>query len=383
MKNSVTIQVPGISDALNGPIQQDSWRQRRSSSAQDTKPETLLETHDTSGFVRAVLKREPKQVHGASHRTFSGIGGVVTRYSAEQLGSGASLLLRGLHSAFGLHQGIALDPAVLWYTVLSETGKFVGLNAELCAPIFGGAAGGKRELHVRDDSVRMGDPTFDWTETLMKYQPMLEKEIPDSAGFFPAFTGLQRQEQLALLVGVMDCAQSFYKYTGSTMCGIPRVELQGEVTDWETLRNAIAGLGEKFKGLPIQPYYDNLLPVIEKIVEARKGGPVDKQFWSSIYKYQSESGGPTVDGWITMFVAHEGIYPDKVGLRALKPWGEQYGYTIVTRTAPSHLSSVPVLWNYYGNETRLTLVGGITGLDYDAARKMIRPSLGWMLVDGE
>jgi hypothetical protein len=49
--------------------------------------------------------------------------------------------------------------------------------------------------------------------------------------------------------------------------------------------------------------------------------------------------------------------------------------------APSHISNVPVLWDYYGKEVKLTLVGGVTGLELDAKQNMIRPSLGWMLMD--
>ena len=42
------------------------------------------------------------------------------------------------------------------------------------------------------------------------------------------------------------------------------------------------------------------MPVLEQFVSAADG-TVDADFWNSLYKYRSESGGPYINGWINVF----------------------------------------------------------------------------------
>jgi hypothetical protein len=375
------ITVPGIADALHGGTVTSTWN-RPVQNAQNLE-QSLSQRHYVRSFVETALgKKIPGISHGASNFDFSGLGAVEDERYAASLDSGASLLLRGLHSAFGLHRGFSLSPAMLWYVVLSETALYVGTHAEQCAPIFGATGGQKRRLHI-ESLVQFGDPAFDWSGTIVKWRPKLEEAMPNGGkAFFPEFSGLSDAEKVALQVGVMDCGQKFFEYTGSTMCGIPRVELQGTVEDWKQLAASIRDLQGLFAGMDIAPYYEHLAPVVDKIVAARSGGGIETDFWNSLYKYKSGSGGPHVTGWITMFVAHTCGYEkkDRLKLREFAPWGKGWA-AVRTDFLPSHISSVPVTWNFYGTIYNLNLIGGITGLEYSKDEEMIRPQLGWMMVD--
>jgi hypothetical protein len=71
---------------------------------------------------------------------------------------------------------------------------------------------------------------------------------------------------------------------------------------WPYSACGIRELAPWFDGLI--SWFDALCPVLDEIAATAAGDPVDEDFWRSLYKWESQSGGNFVSGWITVLFAH-------------------------------------------------------------------------------
>ncbi|WP_326846935.1 DUF4419 domain-containing protein [Streptomyces kaniharaensis] len=123
-----------------------------------------------------------------------------------------------------------------------------------------------------------------------------------------------------------------------SLCGIPRVRLEGTADDWALLASRVGELAEWFE--PLGPWFAQLRSVLKVVARTAAGRPVDEEFWRSLYKWRSESGGDYVSGWITAFFAHTQT-PSGPQLRTGFDWRAQ---RFTENAFPSHVSKVPVDW---------------------------------------
>ena len=86
------------------------------------------------------------------------------------------------------------------------------------------------------------------------------------------------------------------------MCGIPRVTLEGEKKDWESILARLEKL--KQYGKETTTWYHLLLPVISRFVGAFDNLDAEENldFWQKVAHYQGGGSGPTwLSGWINAF----------------------------------------------------------------------------------
>jgi hypothetical protein len=88
--------------------------------------------------------------------------------------------------------------------------------------------------------------------------------------------------------------KSYFDYDMMTECGIPAITLEGTTEDWEAITHRI----EQFGSLDLEWWLEPLRVVLGQFVAAAQG-EIDRPFWQSFYKYQDESGGPMITGWIS------------------------------------------------------------------------------------
>lgn len=315
---------------------------------------------DNESFLRAAV-REDFAVH---HRSTDRLLGVPAHRPDD---SAASLLLRALHLCFCAHLPLSLSPDLLWYAVVHEAATHVRLNGDASAGLFAAVPGEKRTLTVQDDRL-LSDG--DWQRALHLFQPLLRERIGDPAAdlFRPDFSTTTPADASATLVALMDVISPYYDFRVVTLCGIPRIRLEGTAADWRLLADRAQELAERFEGL--RGWLRALRPVLEAIAATAAGGPVDEEFWRSIYKWKSSSGGSEVTGWITAFFAHryssDGPEP-AVGDRI----GEE--------KFPSHLSLVPFEWKRPDAALRMVFAGGVLGIEREGA--WVRPRLGFAVLE--
>ena len=129
----------------------------------------------------------------------------------------------------------------------------------------------------------------------------------------------------------------------------------------------------------------NLYPILDKIYESSNGN-IDNKFWKSIYKWDSESGGNTVTGWIIRFFPYLGEESNK----HLNPYlstdidsaqirnnfslwglhGSSFG---------SGISSCDFEWDYFKTFYRMQFCAGFIGISQNKLDMTLRPEINWFI----
>ncbi|MFJ8044295.1 DUF4419 domain-containing protein [Kitasatospora sp. NPDC096147] len=313
-------------------------------------------------FLRAVAGA-PVEFH---HRSTEGQVEFSGRVRDEYRQRTSSLLLRAAHLCFTAHLPLSLSPDVLWYALVHEVATHVRLHADRYPAVFGPApaAPGERSLiEVRDDFA-----PEDWERSIGLVEAPLREVLGAEVVelFRPEFSTTTRADAAAVLVALMDVVSPFHRFRWITLCGIPRIRLTGTAADWRLLADRAGELGERFDGL--REWTAALGPVLEEIAGTAAGQPVDREFWSSFYKWHAGSGGDRVTGWVNAFFAHR--YTDE-GPSPKQEFGP--GGTL-DELFPAHVSRVPFEWQTPAGTFPMVFLGGVLGIERDG--EWIVPRLG-------
>jgi hypothetical protein len=288
-----------------------------------------------------------------------------------------SLLVQSVHGSFAGHIPLSLRPDTIWYAIVHEVGVHVKQNSEQYAGLFTDTPGVQQTIEVRHDGLRYDAPS-PWNEAIPLFYGQLEERIgTDKCELFvPKFTTTTVEDKVSTIVALMDVVSPYFKYEVHTMCHIPQVNLEGTAEDWRSLHDRTAQLRTMFDGL--DGYFADLLDVLQEIANTAAGGTVDNEFWGSLYKFNEQSGGQYVTGWINALFAHvqtpQGLKPkDSYGWQSSMRRGYG-GYSL--NEFPAHVSVVPFLWKYFGQSIPMTFFAGITGVDY-AEDTFLQPRLGY------
>lgn len=163
----------------------------------------------------------------------------------------------------------------------------------------------------------------------------------------------------------------------STECGIPWIELQGTLEDWEELRlradQLLAnGVMPKFA----DAWRPGLIQILDEFVASYRGN-VNHHFWQSICKKVQHGAGSgaytTISGWITTLFPHiddgRHLRPDwRMTMSKDGPEPDDF---------PEVISSAPVEWDYHGEKYPLHFHAGAFGLTQDPETGAIRAINGW------
>jgi Domain of unknown function (DUF4419) len=294
-----------------------------------------------------------------------------------------SLFFQAVHSSFDQHYPLALSPEVLMYLIAHEVAVTVNKHPETYRHLFTQSAD-KQTILVRDDTLVRGNPNSNWARTLDQFDIALTERVPPGImdHLLPSFSTHTVESRAASLVTFMDAAKSFYDYRTQTMCGIPLVRLDGTPQDYQTLLNCCSQLAEVFE-THLGEYFRHLLPVLATIARTAAGAPVDNEFWKSLYKYNSLSGGDKCSGWITAFLAYTRDYkngqmePKRARLFDWASLSEHEGLS--SGAFPTHVSTAPFIWEYYGTEYPMLFAGGVLGIENSAG--FIKPQLSYAVLN--
>ncbi len=336
-----------------------------------------LHTFDNSKFLEGFGQK-------IQHVTHSGIDTLVSRQSLqyfkieEAVNGPFSKLYVSAHNAFEKHANLSISPEVFWYAIVHEVAILVKSKPGTYGHLFTKNPSEVVMLTVRDDNLVYGSDSNDWGETISKFEGLLrqnmENEIVDL--FLPQFSTSSEESDIATLVSFMDTVSKYYKFSVLTLCGIPNVQINGTLQDWQLLVKST----EKVSGLfpELYGYFEDLIPVLKNITATLSETEIDLKFWKSIYKVNSQSGGDRASGWLTALSAYT-VNPE-TKLFQLKPkfdWKSinesDSGFKI--EHFPAHFSTVPFIWDYLGNKINMKFFAGIIGVGY--IDKFLTPQLGF------
>jgi hypothetical protein len=337
-------------------------------------------TFDAEKLVKCVFPGQPIE-HLAR-----GLSGVPNRHGYKVVPSSA--FFSTAYTAFDQHHAFGLRPEVLMYLVNSVIAETVRRHPEDYRHLFT-TSPEKIKIMVRHDGLRLGDPNSPWGEAIPLVDAALRPHIPSGImeSMLPSLSTATLESSVASLIAFMDAASPYYSYGFQTMCGIPRIELFGEAADYRKVFLSASSLATEFPK-HLGNYFANLLPVLDTIATTAETGKVDEDFWSSIYKHHSGSGTSRFSGWLSAFIwyVQKHDYKKKTCELVVKEqsnllWHDKQHRGVDTGSEPAHITRVPFVWEYFGKELKMHLIGGVLGVDVDEGA--LTPKLSYGVLQGE
>ncbi|KAJ7644741.1 hypothetical protein FB45DRAFT_898571 [Roridomyces roridus] len=255
-------------------------------------------------------------------------------------------------SAYNKHHNLVIRPDDVWIDILTQFNFYVNANAELLRANFV-AHDGKKELRIfaRDKREHM-----DFADLSRQMVGKLEENIVDPtlrAWVLPSFSTTTLKDKTVGAIVMMSTLKAYFEYVfESSDCGIPRVTLAGNKSDWEDILQRLEKLKEY--GIETIAWYHLLVPVIKRFVRAfdNPNAAENIDFWSKVADYISQgSGNDYYAGWITAFCVFD-------------PEGQWIGPPLKTSSPtanPPESLSAPAFWDAYSgpfySENELILDG--------------------------
>ncbi|KAJ6527115.1 hypothetical protein B0H19DRAFT_1041947 [Mycena capillaripes] len=210
-----------------------------------------------------------------------------------------------LISAYNQHHAVVIRPDDVWLTILSQFNFFVNARAELLRANFV-AHEGKKELIVEGCGTRYD---MDFGAMAQQMVNLIDKNLVDPTlreWVFPRFTTTTANDTTVSAVLIMATLKAYFSYGMRSCCGIPRVTLEGEKTDWVDILGRLEKLKEY--GIETTAWYHLLRPVITRFVAAfdAPSSSENVEFWGRIAHHHTEmSGQDEYSGWITAFTVFD------------------------------------------------------------------------------
>ncbi len=293
------------------------------------------------------------------------------------------------HKAFAEHRPLALSPDMIWLLLTQMAAAEVQAHPEQFRECFAIHEHGQRTLKVRRDEFVARDPKNDWPGVFAELEAQIVRNVPSSpvANFSHAFSTSTPVEITARRAVLLNAASPFYQFRVTTFCGIPRMELHGTTDDWRWIRSHLADLSK----LGMNRRVDALVPVLDQFVAAAEGHS-DAAFWRSFYKYDSESGGSYVSGWINLFFIAES---DK-RLDAVLDKNFTWSAAPVVETGDGAFNlpldidtidyksngavDVDFVWESPGSSLPMLIRAGFMGVSQDSKALTLKPAIAWQVL---
>ncbi|KAJ7202485.1 hypothetical protein C8J57DRAFT_1622801 [Mycena rebaudengoi] len=225
----------------------------------------------------------------------------IPNVSPDHKGNG---LVNTVIAAYNHHRALVIRPDDVWLTILSQFNFFVNANAELLRASFV-AHEGQRELVISAEGTRY---SVDFGRMARQMVGLLEKNVVDPTlreWVVPNFTTTTVNDTTVAAVLMMATLKQYFSYGfACTMCGIPRVTLDGERSDWVNILGRLEKLKEY--GIETIAWYHLLRPVISRFVAAFDEPASDENvdFWQRVAHLNRQFSGPSYySGWINAFNA--------------------------------------------------------------------------------
>jgi hypothetical protein len=298
-------------------------------------------------------------------------------------------LLETVQLAFERHYDLALQPDDIWLAIAQGFAVHLEEHAEDLRSRFVAHRGQATVAIGRDDFVK-GSPDNDWPSAFGQLSDGIAALIGKKRDLIVCdFSTTGPVERAASEIVLIAAMKHYFRLEVWTRCGIPHVTLLGDTADWEKLRRKTRVLGE----FDLSWWTDALDPILAQFVAA-SAGDVDVPFWQSIFKFEEDSGGPFLDGWLGAFFPYLVQGSRREGLSysrnlAATDWRDARALARIL-DLPDGLRQADLVWKIGRAaqvEYKMELVTGFFGADYSVVERagtrfaQVRPVIGWGLRD--
>jgi hypothetical protein len=215
-------------------------------------------------------------------------------------------LLNGFFQAHINHYPIRIKPDDIWLLIVQAFSNHVNANSEELRHSFVDFDG-KKTLKVTYNI----DPKGVNKKILEDFSIQINKQMEEYLGkeimenLTPNFTTTDYDSIIISRLSIMGAFKKYFEYQMSCItCGNPYIILEGTAEDYKTIINKAKNL-RKYK---FEWYIDRIIPLIQKMVEAKEGNIDIEHFKNIIHKRTSEWVYTTsiyLSGWILQFFAYQ------------------------------------------------------------------------------
>ena len=302
----------------------------------------------------------------------------MNEYEGEIIETRFHPFMNAMHTAYAKHYPMTISPDMIWLLIAQGFATHINQNGEEMRDYFVDFDG-KKNLDIRRDYFVKGGKDNDWEGAFTEWSHKIEENTgPELLNLVSAeFSTTGIVEKAAFEITLMDAMKSYFTYSMTTMCGIPEITLEGSVDDWRLIEEKAQALAK----YDLDWWIDGLMPILKEFTKAAKGKS-DREFWQSIYKWNSVgSGNPYITGWILNFFPYMDYYGEVkqfIGNPKINPSGR---LTAETDIFMSGMSQADFNWNYYGRFFKMEILAGFMGYEQDKETLSLKPVIGWAVLD--
>ena len=290
--------------------------------------------------------------------------------------------LSGLFKAYCNHYPIRIKPDDLWLLIVQCFCHHVNDNAKDLRKYFVNFEG-KKKLEIKIECLKIEK------ENLEIFVEKINQELKKYIGnevieyLTPDFTTTDINTKLVCQMSIMDTFKKYFDYDFDEIaCGIPYIILEGEAEDYRKIILKAKNLSKYNFGW----YIDRIIPIIQKMVDAKEG-KVDIDFFKNIilkeegikekeencclYKYKINY----INGWIVKFFGYIKGDDDNLYLFSEdKIDGEEIN------NLPSQILNVPFTIKNLVNKSKkeMKFEAGIFGCNQNE-KKEVSLAIGWLV----
>lgn len=284
--------------------------------------------------------------------------------------------------SYNRHHRLVLRPDDVWISILTQFSLYVDKNAEELRHYFVTHQGQKQLVVSGNGSLRCAN--YPRLTELMTDE--IKKNLTDGSvreWMIPSFTTTTFDDKITASVIMMSAMQKYFSYKMCLCCGIPEIELLGQLSDWLNLRERVQKLEtyETSQG-HMKDWVKLLLPIIDEFICSYQG-KVNLGFWDTICDYRGGGSGPSyLSGWITAFCVFSETGNWQGSQTRVQNWNETIdnkGYPIIdTNDIPAGIVSVPVTVDDNGTEYKTRMFAGQIACDV-LNKNTLQPRSDWMI----
>ena len=300
-------------------------------------------------------------------------------------------ILEGYYQSYAKHIPVTVSPDILWMLIVQGFSRHIDQNAEKLRNKFVDFDG-QKALIVGGDEWTIEEITREgWESTFAAFVELIKRNAGDSMIkiITPTFSTTTPTIQVSSQIAIMSCFKNYFKYIrlyGG--CGFPYINLQGTLKDYEELKSKV----EKLKGFDIDDWIMELIIIIDKIIETKKG-KIDIDFWKNMIKNKETmeprgSGALTkvenIDGWLLNFYPYykvDDVFKKCEKLVRKTDFNKPLDVKNL-KNIPEEMVEVPLIMHHKitGKDTELTIKTGFLGMIQEK-NGLAKPEIGWFITN--
>ncbi|SHK93124.1 DUF4419 domain-containing protein [Fibrobacter sp. UWB12] len=278
--------------------------------------------------------------------------------------------------AYAKHYAMEINPDDIWLMILDGFRLHVKNNRDALKDRFV-APGTDTVVSVMDKSLTLESTHKEWFYTLSELFDSLQAKLPLETGA-PLRTKFSTTSPVDANISrtmTMAVASEYYSYRVSTLCGIPKIKVNGTKEDWALLKDSFNRLASQ---LDMKWWADGLNPILDEFINIYDG-KINLKHWKNIYKYYEPEGcgAPDFSGWISRFFPYtKDLYSDTEKYIKRNDWNKK----LDGEQVPRGITFIDIRWEYFQEIIPLKLYTGFIGVQVDTTNNMLKASRGYALV---